>query len=318
MDLFSDLPELPPATLQPVSKDADLEPPSKRPRIAGTGGGATVRNVVSAAAFGDKGKRKIMEDVHLIVDDLHAHAKKVVVPLITDSEADRNVLTPDLAQRVDSTNLQGLARKAAVHFARLLVQSRKFSDPTYQGLRLPRVEVYAVFDGHGGRRAAEYCRQWFPLYIYFELLHLALETPEPVETGALHCLQYSHLALERAFTEACHKLDAAFLEEAEVEKWADGCTVVACVVIEGEMHCVSVGDSKGIMPAFREGTTHLTTLHVISGKEHKPTAKAEAHRVARIPGAFIAEGRVRSAQTDRALAVTCFMPVLLVHCFRCR
>eukprot|EP00906_Rhabdomonas_costata_P005479 RCo008205 len=187
----------------------------------------------------EKGRRITMEDAAVTVDDLHEWIR-LVVPLggpgsaVAAQTMGPGVTADDL---IDANFLSGTSRKAAMGFAKALRGIRE----TFFGAHgtcpaVPRMSYYAIYDGHGGRRAADFCKKWLHAYIYFELWKLIFDhvdgpsvaaAPDPSELFRA----IPPAEMERALASACSKCDTAFLEDAIPGRWMDGCTVVAGVVV---------------------------------------------------------------------------------------
>eukprot|EP00897_Mesotaenium_endlicherianum_P004216 jgi/Mesen1/3822/ME000207S02833 len=95
-----------------------------------------------------------------------------------------------------------------------------------------RCAYYAVFDGHGGRRAAEYARK---------RLHLA------VLAAGLPCESVSVKGAKKAILEGIKKTDEALLRQSAEEKWNDGATAVCAWVLGQTVFVANLGDAKGVL-----------------------------------------------------------------------
>eukprot|EP00755_Sulcionema_specki_P014746 Sspe_Gene.57539::Locus_31570_Transcript_4_8_Confidence_0.667_Length_690::g.57539::m.57539 len=111
----------------------EVEPPRKRARCTRSGG-----PVLVTAVHGARGRRPTMEDTEVSIPDLHQFA----VSAVLDSSA-TNPYSPN--------TVDGSLRKMAAGFLRL---ARVATSPTP-----PLMTLHGLFDGHGGRQAAEFCKQ---------------------------------------------------------------------------------------------------------------------------------------------------------------
>eukprot|EP01062_Namystynia_karyoxenos_P018101 TRINITY_DN16711_c0_g1_i2.p2 TRINITY_DN16711_c0_g1~~TRINITY_DN16711_c0_g1_i2.p2 ORF type:complete len:350 (+),score=126.27 TRINITY_DN16711_c0_g1_i2:652-1701(+) len=207
-------------------------------------------------------------------------------------------------------NVSGHLRKAAALYHRLHPLVAELAGS------LPPMALYGLLDSHQGidggskilhggdvrKQAAAFARRWLPVFVYHELFAL-LVTPEgvPTELGlraaAPHCLHHVKAAeVKRALSDACAKLDAAYLGVARDNRWYDGTSCLAVLVIANIMHIVSIGDSKCMLCKQKPGGE--LAAHVVSGKEHRLRQKAEAERVTKAGGA------VRDLLVGGAVAVT--------------
>lgn len=139
-------------------------------------------------------------------------------------------------------------------------------------LRLPRGQwgLFAVFDGHGGREAVDFCEQHMEAAVAHELHGLLRADRDAVRA-----------ALSRAFL----KIDARLEEE--------GCKQVGCTATVALAHrsedgklTLSVGN-VGDSQAYLLGDGRAREMSTV----HRPTTAKEAERVTR-EGGFVLNGRV--------------------------
>ena len=121
----------------------------------------------------------------------------------------------------------------------------------------PGCGFFAVYDGHGGERAAEYATG---------TMHERL-----VRTSAFKA-QDLELALEQAF----HEVETEFLKIATREGLRDGTTAVVALVQEAMLTIAHVGDSRGVL--CRGGSAVAIT------QDHKPEMEAERKRIEGLGG----------------------------------
>jgi len=100
---------------------------------------------------------------------------------------------------------------------------RKYMEDTFRAegdlLNDGRVSFYAVYDGHGGHRAADYAANRLHINIKNELNDI----PK-------HDLHMKTASITNALTSGFCKLDEEFLQSAKKHKWSDGTTAVAALV----------------------------------------------------------------------------------------
>lgn len=121
----------------------------------------------------------------------------------------------------------------------------------------PGCGFYAVYDGHGGERAAEYATG---------TMHERLVRTSAFKKGDLA------LALEQAF----HEVETEFLKIATREGLRDGTTAVVALVEEEKLTIAHVGDSRGVL--CRAGSALPIT------QDHKPEMEAERKRIEALGG----------------------------------
>lgn len=121
----------------------------------------------------------------------------------------------------------------------------------------------AVFDGHGGAAASQFCSDWLSSYVrknefFPDRLPLAMET-------------------------AFEKLDADFVSSGNL----DGSTACACAVVgDSKVICSNAGDSRAII-VKRDGS------FVPLSHDHKPGRNDETKRINDLGGRVIYWGRWR-------------------------
>jgi len=126
--------------------------------------------------------------------------------------------------------------------------------------------LYAVFDGHGGSRAAQYCKD--------HLLDYALNDP---------CfLDHPGVALRKAFI----RTDAEFSALARQPVLSDGTTAVTAVIHNGRIYVANAGDSRAIIVQKGGRTRHMSV-------DHKPNREDEEERIKKLGGKIIHWGRWR-------------------------
>lgn len=137
----------------------------------------------------------------------------------------------------------------------------------------PGEAYFGVFDGHGGRKAADFAAQH--LYEY-------IESDDMFDTNVAD-------AVEKAFL----KVDKEFVEVAEREELRDGSTAVAAYIRNGHMWLANVGDSRAVMS--KNGVA------VALSEEHRPDRPSEQLRIEDRGGHVFQAG---SWRVEGVLAVT--------------
>ncbi|KAK0152995.1 Protein phosphatase 1K, mitochondrial [Merluccius polli] len=138
----------------------------------------------------------------------------------------------------------------------------------------------AVFDGHGGVHAADYCHAHLDTH-----LREALEEEEDLEKVLTHAFLNLDKALHRHL---CHYGNTSHLTA--------GTTATVAMLRDGvELVVGSVGDSRALL--CRNGRAHKLT------HDHTPDRKDERHRV-KSSGGFVAWNSVGVAYVDGRLAMT--------------
>eukprot|EP00808_Paulinella_micropora_P018718 g22036.t1 len=135
-------------------------------------------------------------------------------------------------------------------------------------------EYYAVFDGHGGFRAAD-----------FGALNLHKFIEQSWKTNA---------DPEACLAAAFQELDNRWLIEAQYHGHDDGSTAIVAFISQGVLYVANVGDSRGILCSANQTVTPMS-------RDHKPSRPDEKHRIESLGGRIIYYGTWR---VEGVLAVT--------------
>jgi len=137
-----------------------------------------------------------------------------------------------------------------------------------------REAYFGVFDGHGGRRAADFAAQNLYKYMVAERVGTTSNVAEAVSSAFLAA-------------------DKKFVELAEREELRDGTTVVAAYIREGKLWVANVGDSRAVL--CRDGIALAVT------EDHRPDRQNEMERIESHGGTVLHMG---SWRVEGVLAVT--------------
>lgn len=152
-------------------------------------------------------------------------------------------------------------------------------EPGLQSLGL-RLQVYAVYDGHGGLHSSTYLKQNLHKNLAKELVN---SKPEG-RAKAKHIHKWATKALAAAFK----KTDKALMAELIEKKIKDGSCCVFCLVLDETVFICNVGDSKAVL-ARRKGAK---IKGVRLTKDHSPLLKKEKERIKAAGGFVSPDGRV--------------------------
>lgn len=152
---------------------------------------------------------------------------------------------------------------------------RPYQEDRYQAIRGGDDEatsLYGVFDGHGGSRAAQYCKE--------HLLQHASKDPRLLKVDPKEVL-----------TNAFFRTDAEFSALARQFGFNDGTTAVAALVsaVEGggrRIHVANAGDSRAVL-VQRGGRA------VGMSVDHKPNREDEMARIKKLGGKVVHWGQWR-------------------------
>lgn len=128
----------------------------------------------------------------------------------------------------------------------------------------PDTAYFAVYDGHGGAKIAEYAGNHLHKYI--------INRPEFKEGQVA-------LAMKQAFLE----LDTVMLNEESLKNEQSGSTAVTIIIKENDLYCANVGDSRAV--ASIKGRAEPLS------NDHKPHMAEEYERI-RAAGGWVEFNRV--------------------------
>jgi len=154
---------------------------------------------------------------------------------------------------------------------------RRYMEDTFRAVPMvgddPRRGFFGVFDGHGGRKAADFAAEYLADFATRGINSLG-------EVGKM-------------FTEAFLNADKQFCETAEREGFGDGTTAVVSYLRDGKMIVANVGDSRAVLS--RGGVATAVT------HDHKAESETEQRRIESKGGTVFHLGRWR---VEGVLAVT--------------
>jgi len=154
---------------------------------------------------------------------------------------------------------------------------RRYMEDTFRAIPMlgddPRQGFYGVFDGHGGRKAADFAAEYLS-----EFASTSLDTLSDVG---------------KMFNDAFLAADKKFCETAEREGLGDGTTAVIAYLKDGKMWVANVGDSRAVIS--RAGVATAVT------EDHKAESEQEQRRIESKGGTVFHLGRWR---VEGVLAVT--------------
>lgn len=134
--------------------------------------------------------------------------------------------------------------------------------------------LYGVFDGHGGFRAAQFCK---------EFLLQTIGTDPDLNTSP-------PMAIHRSFL----KVDEEFSSKARHRMLTDGTTAVIAAIHNGRIYVGNAGDSRAIL-IRKDGRVQMMS------QDHRPDRKDEENRIRRLGGKLLYYG---SWRVEGVLAVS--------------
>ncbi|XP_020529920.1 probable protein phosphatase 2C 8 isoform X3 [Amborella trichopoda] len=149
-----------------------------------------------------------------------------------------------------------------------------------------RCSFYAIFDGHGGRLAAEYARNHLHANVLSaglprELMDLKVAKKAILEGITLHL-----------------KTDESLLKESATGGWHDGATAV-CVWILGQTVLIAnIGDAKAVLArstgdGYLDSSDERSLKAIVVSREHKAIYPEERARIQKAGGVIGSNGRLQ-------------------------
>ncbi|XP_010924512.1 probable protein phosphatase 2C 67 [Elaeis guineensis] len=149
-----------------------------------------------------------------------------------------------------------------------------------------RCAHFAIYDGHGGRLAAEYAQR----YLHANVLAAGL----PRESMDVK-------AAKKAILEGFRRTDESLLQESAKGYWLDGATAV-CIWILGQTVLVAnIGDAKAILARSASADESLSLSNesrsplkaIVMTREHKAIYPQERARIQKAGGSVGPNGRLQ-------------------------
>jgi integrin-linked kinase-associated serine/threonine phosphatase 2C len=146
---------------------------------------------------------------------------------------------------------------------------------------------YAVYDGHGGRNAAEVAKT---------ALHEAIFKDPSFGQGA------DEAKVMEAVMNGFKKTDEVILKKSKAEQWNDGATAVCALFVGPKLYVANLGDAELVLPSR---TASGLSVACISQK-HKPSSPRERQRVEQAGGHVIFGRILGSLAVSRSFGDTEF------------
>jgi hypothetical protein len=144
----------------------------------------------------------------------------------------------------------------------------------FPALTKARSAFFALYDGHAGRSAAEFCAEKLHANIASKI-----DTPRENEN------------VRKAIFDGFKETDTTFLALAASKNYKDGCTAVTVTVVQDIMFVAWVGDSKAVL-ARRESEDAQSRVKALNiTKDHSCIQAKERERIVK-SGGFIENNRV--------------------------
>ncbi|KAG9449011.1 hypothetical protein H6P81_008976 [Aristolochia fimbriata] len=145
-----------------------------------------------------------------------------------------------------------------------------------------RCAHFAIYDGHGGRMAADYARN----HLHANVLSAGL----PRELMDVK-------AAKKAILEGFRRTDELLLQESTAGGWQDGATAVCVWILGQTVFVANIGDAKAVLARSavvdRDGTSSSLKAIVMT-REHKAIYPRERARIQKAGGSVGSNGRLQS------------------------
>jgi len=147
---------------------------------------------------------------------------------------------------------------------------------------IKRSAFYALFDGHGGKLASEFCAQKFPDHLSKAFSKLC--------TLDVNLFAVEKL-MKRILTETYKSIDDDFLSQALKHKppLKDGSTACTIILLDNILYCANIGDTKAVVCRRKQETKDLIAMPLTI--DHHPQNFNERMRIQK-SGGMVKDGRV--------------------------
>ncbi|KAK9668818.1 hypothetical protein RND81_13G088900 [Saponaria officinalis] len=143
-----------------------------------------------------------------------------------------------------------------------------------------RCAHFAVYDGHGGRLAAEYAQK----HLNFNVISSGF----PRESVHVK-------AAKKAILEGFRRTDEGLLQESAAGGWLDGATAVCVWVLGHTVFVANVGDAKAVVARsiIPDGNESSSLKAILLTREHKVIYPFERSRIQKAGGLVSSNGRLQ-------------------------
>ncbi|VDN04051.1 unnamed protein product [Thelazia callipaeda] len=145
---------------------------------------------------------------------------------------------------------------------------------------IQRSAFYAIFDGHAGRRAADFAAEHLPPLIKKKLLYCS--DVDALERGIKKC-----------FVDSYKQVDERFLIEARRTRpsWKDGTTATTILLVNSVIYCANIGDSKAVVCRNKSENNEVKNIALQLTVDHSPLHFEERMRIQKA-GGKVKDGRI--------------------------
>uniref|UniRef100_F1L1J7 Integrin-linked kinase-associated serine/threonine phosphatase 2C n=2 Tax=Ascaris suum TaxID=6253 RepID=F1L1J7_ASCSU len=136
---------------------------------------------------------------------------------------------------------------------------------------------YAIFDGHAGRRAAQFAAERLPSILKTKFS--TCKTVGELESG-----------LKKSFVDGYRQVDEQFLAQARRVRptWKDGTTATTIFLLNSTVYCANIGDSRAVVCRKKSSDTVVALQLTV---DHSPLQFDERMRIQKA-GGTVRDGRI--------------------------
>ncbi|KAH0877820.1 hypothetical protein HID58_065214 [Brassica napus] len=164
---------------------------------------------------------------------------------------------------------------------------------------------FAIYDGHGGRLAAEFAKKHLHLNVLSsglprELVSHQLLSRLFLDPNLRLLLQMDLKVAKKAILDGFRKTDELLLQESVSGGWQDGATAVCVWIVDQKVFIANIGDAKAVLA--RSSTTNESGSHteacnplkaIVLTREHKAIYPQERSRIQKSGGVVSSNGRIQ-------------------------
>ncbi len=140
----------------------------------------------------------------------------------------------------------------------------------------------AVYDGHGGPYAAEFCKQHLHTYL-------------------LQSSEYKKGNIEAALKESFIKTNEEFSKTKDPSNWKSGTTATVALIKNGFLFLANAGDSRAALSQEGEGMVTVAFETI----DHKITNKSEKKRIVAAKGTVLTIYKIKRVISSNFIGLTC-------------
>ncbi|KAL7713930.1 Protein phosphatase 2C [Entamoeba marina] len=135
-----------------------------------------------------------------------------------------------------------------------------------------QMALFAVFDGHGGKEAAQIAAEVFSDILVKEQ-------------------EFKNANYEKALYNAFLKTDQEVLKRSEQERWTNGCTACVVLLVGKRLYTANLGDAEAVLGLSKP--KEKTCKPVPLSTKHNPTDDSEKKRIEEAGGQVVC-GRINA------------------------